>query len=105
MKQKTYLDKLLEDKVFKEKFEEEYTKLTIAENNKKDTLVNNLLKKKQLPKSNENWKIIPGKKLTDEFIDNLVSDFYKKLQNKSEEELTPEEETFLIKQAIGKITS
>ena len=49
---KTYLDKLLENKVFKEKFEEEYQNL-----------------------------------------------------QKSEEELTPEEETFLIKQAIGKITS
>ena len=31
MKQKTYLDKLLEDKVFKEKFEEEYLKMTIEE--------------------------------------------------------------------------
>ena len=37
---KTYLDKLLEDKEFKEKFEEEYTKLTIAENKVEVTLVN-----------------------------------------------------------------
>ena len=52
MKQKTYLDKLLENDRFKEKFNEEYQNL-----------------------------------------------------QKSEEELTPEEETFLIKQAIKKITS
>ena len=52
MKQKTYLDKLLENDRFKEKFNEEYQNL-----------------------------------------------------QKTEEELTPEEETFLIKQAIKKITS
>uniref|UniRef100_A0A6H2A471 Uncharacterized protein n=1 Tax=viral metagenome TaxID=1070528 RepID=A0A6H2A471_9ZZZZ len=40
MKQKTYLDKLIENPEFKEKFEKEYKKLTIAENNEKAALVN-----------------------------------------------------------------
>ena len=66
---KTYLDKLMENPEFKDKFEEEYKKLDKP------------LKKKKLPKSNKNWEIIPGEKLTDEFINNLVSDFYK---NKSQ---------------------
>jgi len=73
MKQKTYLDKLIENEEFKEKFEEEYKKL------------DRLLKKKQLPNSNENWEIIPGEKLTDEFINNLVSDFYKNKSQYKEE--------------------
>ena len=64
-KQKTYLDKLMENEEFKEKFVKEYKNLDRP------------LKKKQLPKSDENWEIIPGEKLTDEFINNLVSDFYK----------------------------
>jgi hypothetical protein len=37
---KTYLDKLLENKEFKEKFDDEYMKLTKAENNLKRILVN-----------------------------------------------------------------
>jgi len=44
MKQKTYLDKLMENKEFREKFEEEYRKMTIAENNEKAALVNSLEK-------------------------------------------------------------
>ena len=36
----TYLDKLLANKVFKEKFDEEYAQLTIAENKVKVALVN-----------------------------------------------------------------
>ena len=141
MTQKTYLDKLMENKEFKEKFEEEYKMLekneciccvntdkNIWRNVKDDyyspsihvTEEGNIginvgghvivkpvedwfllgieeakekidkeykkldkpLKKKQLPKSNKNWEIIPGEKLTDEFINNLVSDFYKNKNKK-----------------------
>lgn len=38
--QKTYLDKLMENKEFKEKFDKEYLELTIAENNLKVASVN-----------------------------------------------------------------
>jgi len=101
MKQKTYLDQLMENsKEFAELLEKEYRKVKIAELIKirKDISklyqkygipqemieeleekekINRPLGKKQLPKSNKNWEIIPGEKLTDEFIHNLVGNFYK----------------------------
>jgi hypothetical protein len=40
---KTYLDKLMENKGFKEKFDKGYKKLTIAENNLKVALVNSVI--------------------------------------------------------------